>query len=152
MSELIDYELRKLFINHGPVKVMERWEHLIQEMKQFIQQVEKPKPLANPIILKDVLVPSEKVETPDKDIQKNKVKLHKEAIQKKRSELASQGIIPETQLTEENLKKWIQQEKKNYWTIAELTGCSDNDISSKAKHLNIYSDVALMIRRKKLEF
>lgn len=153
MSDDIDRVLRSLFITYGPLKVQERWENILQEFKQWIAQVEKPKPLANPIILKDVLVPHEKPVDSDKEKenQKNKMKAHKEAILKKRTELAAQGIIPETLLTEENLRKWIQQEKKNYWKIAEETGCQDSDISTKAKFLNIFSDVALLIRKKKSE-
>jgi hypothetical protein len=157
----LEHKLRDLFLGYGPVQVMVSWNKVLSEFRQALQLYDtKPTTL----VLKDVVEPVTKnpIEIPkpqaqklmasppsDKDVQKDKMRLHKEAILKKRQDLAAQGIIPETQLTDENLRKWIQTEKKTYWMIAELTGCNDIDISAKAKALDILSDVAKYIRHKR---
>lgn len=149
-------DLKKLFVEYGPVKVMEVWQNTLQEFRQALNEYDT-KPTT--IVAKDVIpeVIKNPIELPlskpspdkDKEAQKEKMKLHREKIAAKRQELASKGIIPETQLTDENLKRWIQQENKNYWTIAEETGCNDNDIGNIAKTKNILSEVAMMIRKKR---
>lgn len=167
-SEL-EHDLRQMFIEYGPSQVMASWNAILADFRKALQAIDNPakpnpvptitlkneivEPVTNPPVtnlrLQD-LKPKAKLEnTPDKDAQKEKMKAHREAIQKRRQELAAQGVIPETQLTEENLKKWIQQERKNYWTIAEETGCNDTDISNIAKSKSIFSEVAMMIRKKR---
>ena len=159
----VEQDLKKLFVLYGPEKVFTSWLKVVSEFRKALSDYDtKPQTLTltnvlEPVTKNPIEIPVAKPEPaqekttlhPDKEFQKEKMKLHKEAILKRRQELASQGVIPETQLTEENLKRWIQQEKKNYWTIAELTGCSDNDISHVAKTKNILSDVAMMIRKKR---
>lgn len=158
----LEQELRKLFVMYGPIQVTSSWQKVISDFRQALAQCDVKPPT---VVLKDVTEPvtknpivnppveqkpkSTSVPAPDKDAQKEKLKAHKDAITKRRQELAAQGVIPETQLTEQNLRKWIETEKKNYWQIAELTGCNDNDISSKAKALDILSDVARYIRHKR---
>lgn len=164
-SEL-EHDLRQMFIEYGPSQVMAMWNSILTDFRLALQDFDnqykhKPNPVPT-ITLKNEIVepitnpklqdlkPKAKLEnTPDKDAQKEKMKAHREAIQKRRQELAAQGVIPETLLTEENLKKWIQQERKNYWTIAEETGCNDTDISNIAKSKSIFSEVAMMIRKKR---
>jgi len=150
----LEADLQRLFVVYGPVRVMAGWKKLLNDFRAALQEVESPVPakiqLKN-VIVEPVVGPVQPKPTliPDKDAQKAKLKAHRDVVQKKREELAAQGVIPETQLTEENLKKWIQQEGKNYWTIAEMTGCADNDISNLAKSKNILSPVAMMIRKRR---
>lgn len=156
--DALESDLQRLFIVYGPAKVMKGWNKILQDFRQALQEVDT-KPIPTIVMKNEIVEPLTKpveqksqqtsVPAPDKEAQKEKMRVHREAIQKKRQELASQGVIPETQLTEENLKKWIQQEKKNYWTIAELTGCNDNDISNICKTKNILSETALYIRKKR---
>lgn len=156
--DALESDLQRLFIVYGPGKVMKGWNKILQDFRQALQEVDT-KPIPTIVLKNEIVEPLTKpveqklqptsVPAPDKEVQKEKMRVHREAIQKKRQELAAQGVIPETQLTEENLKKWIQQEKKNYWTIAELTGCNDNDISNICKTKNILSETALYIRKKR---
>ena len=153
----LESDLTRLFIQYRPSQVIQTWNTILADYRSALQETTPVPPtitMKNEIV-EPVLGPVESnpkptaVPFPDKEAQKAKMKAHKEAVQKKREELASQGVIPETQLTEENLKKWIQVENKNYWTIAEMTGCNDNDISNIAKSKNILSPVAMMIRKRK---
>ena len=155
--QTLEVELRSAFVKYGPVLTMKVWDKVLSDFRQALGECDtKPQT----IVLKDVVEPvtknpleihrpAAKAALPEKEAQKEKLRLHKEAIASKRTELAQKGVIPETQLTEENLKQWIQKENKNYWTIAELTGCNDTDVSSRAKSLNILSETAAYIRRKK---
>lgn len=155
----LEHDLQRLFIQYRPSQVMATWNKVIADFRLALQETAPALPT---IILKNEIVepvtkPLEQkskptsVPLPDKEAQKEKMKVHREAVQKKRQELAAQGIIPETQLTEENLKKWIQVERKNYWTIAEETGCNDNDISNIAKMKNILSETALLLRKRRAQ-
>lgn len=153
----IEGELRSLFIKYNPVLVMKVWEKTLADFRQALADYDtKPQTIVlnsitEPVMKNPLVIPEQKPKAvvSDKEAQKEKLRLHKELITKKRQELASQGVIPETQLTDENLRKWIQTEKKTYWQIAELTGCNDADISTKAKSLNILSDMAKYIRHKR---
>ena len=152
----LESKLQDLFVHYKPLEVMNAWNKLMQDFKAVAHAYDT-KPFPTIVMKNEIVEPLTKpaepkptsVPAPDKEAQKEKMRVHREAIQKKRQELAAQGVIPETQLTEENLKKWIQQEKKNYWTIAELTGCNDNDISNICKTKNILSETALYIRKKR---
>lgn len=155
---LLEQDLKNLFIQYGPTKVMETWADVLQQFRDALKLYDTPTRYVAPIKLSNEIIepltrptvqPPKPVSTPDKDEQKSKMKAHKEKIQQRRQELAAQGVIPETLLTEGNLRKWITEEKKNYWKIAEETGCNDTDISAKAKVLDIQSDVAKMIRFQK---
>lgn len=157
MPSMLESDLQRLFIVYKPKHVLEAWNKTIQHFRDILQEYDtKPTPtivlkneIVEPLTAQKPLEQKSKIVFPDKEAQKEKLRLHREAIMKRRQELAAQGTIPETQLTEENLKKWIQQERKNYWTIAELTGCNDVDISNKAKSLGILSEIAMMIRKKR---
>jgi hypothetical protein len=152
----LEQDLKKLFVTFGPLQVMATWTKVVSDFRQALSEYDtKPttvkfSDVIEPIMKNPIEVPAKP--TPvhaDKEAQKQKQKAHRDAVQKKREELQAKGIVPESQLTEENLKQWIHNEKKNYWTIAELTGCNDSDISNMAKTKNILSPVALMIRRQK---
>ena len=153
----LEQELRKLFVSYGPTQVMTSWTKVVSDFRQALSDYDTKPPtivlnnVTEPVMKNPIVIPEKKskAQSPDKEAQKDKLRLHKEAIAKKRQELAALGIIPETQLTEINLSRWIETEKKNYWTIAEETGCNDTDISAKAKSFNIMSDVAKYIRFKR---
>ena len=72
--------------------------------------------------------------------QKDMRKWQKRCEDKKRLEHESKGVNPETLLTAENLKKWLQEEKRTYSYIArEYVGMSDTKISEAAKALGLSS-------------
>lgn len=67
----------------------------------------------------------------------------KEQEGKKHAELVSQGIDPSSLLTVENLKKWVEEEKKSYSYIARrLVGLPEGQVSMEAKKHNIMSEIA----------
>jgi hypothetical protein len=150
----LESDLQRLFIQYRPQEVIRTWTKVLGDFRAALQEVDTPVPTKIELkntIAEPVLGPvqSNPASFHDKDAQKAKLKAHRDVVQKKREELAAQGVIPETQLTEENLKKWIQQESKTYWTIAEMTGCNDNYISNLAKSKNILSPVAMMFRKRR---
>jgi len=66
----------------------------------------------------------------------------KENEEKKYAELMSQGIVPESLLTQENLKKWLEKEDRTYAYIArELVGVSEGVVSSTAQKFGLKSSV-----------
>jgi hypothetical protein len=67
----------------------------------------------------------------------------KEQEEKKHAELVSQGIDPKTLLNVENLKKWVEEEKKSYSYIARrLVGLPESLVSTEAKKNGIVSEIA----------
>jgi hypothetical protein len=61
----------------------------------------------------------------------------------KYDELLHKGIDPHTLLTVENLKKWVEEEKKSYSYIARrLVGLPEAQVSAEAKKHNIVSEIA----------
>jgi len=74
-----------------------------------------------------------------KDIKK----WQKEQEDNKATELRAKGINPVSLLTEENMRKWIVDEKKTFAAIArEYVGLSDGVIASEAKRHGLQSEVA----------
>jgi hypothetical protein len=155
MSYNIDERMRGLFVEFGPKVVMATWSRVLQEFREALKEIE---PSKAPIVLTETVAPVPKKENTlvvppsglsDKELYQKKQQLHKEAVETKRKDQEAKGVNPLDLLTEENLKRWIQVEKKSYWVIAEEIGVQDTVISAKAKSLNILSDVALMIRKKK---
>ncbi len=74
---------------------------------------------------------------------------HKEEVAKKRKELESKGIKPESLLTKENLEKWLA-EGLSYMRIArEKVGIHENEVSTIAKTLGLQSNVRKYIVMKK---
>ena len=66
----------------------------------------------------------------------------KENEEKKYAELMSQGIVPESLLTQENLKKWLEKDDRTYAYIArELVGVSEGVVSSTAQKFGLKSSV-----------
>lgn len=67
----------------------------------------------------------------------------KQQEEKKHTELVSQGIEPKTLLNVENLKKWVEEEKKSYSYIARrLVGLPESLVSTEAKKNGIVSEIA----------
>ena len=63
--------------------------------------------------------------------------------------LVSEGINPETLLTKENLKEWVEVKKYNFAYIArELVGLTQNQVRFAAKAFNIQSPITE--RRKRI--
>jgi hypothetical protein len=61
----------------------------------------------------------------------------------KYDELLHKGIDPHSLLTVENLKKWVEEEKKSYSYIARrLVGLPEAQVSAEAKKHNIVSEIA----------
>lgn len=78
----------------------------------------------------------------DKDEQKAEVL-------KKRKELETQGIKPESLLTKENLTKWLD-EGMSYQRIArEYVGVSENEVSAVAKAFGLQSNISKFLFAKK---
>ena len=66
----------------------------------------------------------------------------KENEEKKYAELMSQGIVPESLLTQENLKKWLEKDERTYAYIArELVGVSEGVVSATAQKFGLKSSV-----------
>lgn len=64
----------------------------------------------------------------------------RQAVEKKRLELESQGISSISILTKENLKKWIDEEGNTYaWVAREKAGCPEEEVSTIAKSFGILS-------------
>jgi hypothetical protein len=159
----LESDLQRLFIQYRPTHVMAAWNKILADFRSALQETIPTPPtitLTNTII-EPVIGPVEQKSTPveqkstpsspDKDAQKAKLIAHREVVQKKHDELVAQGVTPEAQLTEENLRKWIQEESKSYWVIAEMTGCADNDISHLAKSKGIMSPIAMIIRNRRMK-
>jgi hypothetical protein len=90
---------------------------------------------------------SEKKEHPIKtpeQIKKERLD-HRAAVDKKRAEIESQGIIPESLLTKGNLESWIGSGYSYQRIAKELTGCHETTISQIAKSYGLRSVVAGMI-------
>lgn len=61
---------------------------------------------------------------------------------KKYAELMSQGVVPESLLTQENLKRWLEQDGRTYASIArELVGVSEGVVSTTAQKFGLKSSV-----------
>ena len=83
----------------------------------------------------------EKVTDEKKMADLNKRKIHKETVAKRKELLEGQGINGRQMLTQDAIKKWLD-EGKTYWDIAEQTGVPDADISVLAKSFGLQSKVS----------
>ncbi len=67
----------------------------------------------------------------------------KQEEEKKQKELVSQGIDPNSLMTVENLKRWVEDEKKSYSYIARrLVGLPEAHVATEAKKHGLVSEVA----------
>ena len=73
----------------------------------------------------------------------------KEKEEETHARLVSEGVNPETLLTKENLKEWVEVKKYNFAYIArELVGLTQNQVRFAAKAFNIQSPITE--RRKRI--
>lgn len=151
MDNQIQKELRGLLVNYGVEAVNLEWVKLLTTLESQIKAaLKKDVVVVAPHVPVSVLaapVPIETPPTPDASVVDKKT-LHKNAIYKKRAELAEQGIDGRTLLTEANIKKWLS-EGKTYWKIAEQTGMWDAEVSTIAKSFGVQSEVSKFIGLKK---
>ena len=158
---VIQKELRNLLVCYGVEKVNMGWVSLLTDLESQLKNFRKredavevptvpppsppapkPTPVPKPTPAPPVSPAVVAVEGVDKKTA------HKNAILKKRAELAEQNVEGRTLLTEANMKKWIS-EGLTYWKIAELTGVWDADVSALAKNFGIQSAVSKTIAFKK---
>ena len=166
---VIQKELRNLLVCYGVEKVNMSWVGLLTDLeaqlKSFrkredaveVPTVQPPPPLAptpaTPPSIKPTPTPPVSPAAPVAPAVVavggfDKKTAHKNAILKKRAELAEQNVEGRTLLTEANIKKWIS-EGLTYWKIAELTGVWDAEVSALAKNLGVQSAVSKTIAFKK---
>lgn len=90
--------------------------------------------------------PMEEVAEPNpKSAPKDPKRWQKEEELKKYKELREKGIVPSTLLTKENLKKWIEDEKKTFAAVArECVGVSEIRVSSASKKFGIRSTISTL--------
>jgi hypothetical protein len=70
-------------------------------------------------------------------------KWQKEQEDKKMRDLRSTGVNPASLLTEANLRKWVEEEKKTFAFIArEYVGLSDGVVAAEAKKYGLQSDTS----------
>jgi hypothetical protein len=138
---VIQKELRNLLVCYGVERVNMEWVSLLTNLEAQIksfrkreQPVEVPTlvPPTEPVVPSIVVTATEGVD---------KKTAHKNAILKKRAELAEQKVDGHTMLTEASMKKWIS-DGLTYWKIAELTGVWDAEVSTVAKNFGLQSAVS----------
>ncbi len=67
----------------------------------------------------------------------------KEQEAKKLAELTAQGIVPETLLTAQNIKKWIEDEHRTFAYVArEYVGMPEAKVADFAKEHGINSTIS----------
>ena len=70
-------------------------------------------------------------------------KWQKEQEDKKMQDLRATGVNPASLLTEANLRKWVEEEKKTFAFIArEYVGLSDGVVAAEAKKYGLQSDTS----------
>ena len=153
-EDVIQRQLRSLLVCYGVEKVNMSWVGLLTDLEAQLKSFRKREdaveaPTVVPPKQHEVVqhqTPSASgspaVEVVDKKIA------HKNAILKKRAELAEQNIEGRTLLTEASIKKWIS-EGLTYWKIAELTGVWDAEVSAIAKNFGLQSAISKTIAFKK---
>lgn len=160
-----EYEdLKKVFENTSKSKGEEPKEKK-QEKKQtpVEEPVDQERSLMSMRDKKIKILKKDTVEQPSEEHTQDTLaaKTAKEAKQnqkdlevKKRQELEASGVVPESLLTEENLRKWIVTEKRTFAYIARMyVGCPEAQVATVAKSFQIESEIskkrAEIIRGKK---
>jgi len=154
---VIQKELRNLLVCYGVEKVNMGWVSLLTDLEAQLKNFRKRE---DAVEVPTVLSPTPPIKpTPAPPVSPvapavvavegvDKKTAHKNAILKKRADLALQNVEGRTLLTEANLKKWIL-EGLTYWKIAELTGVWDAEVSAVAKNFGLQSEVSKTIAFKK---
>jgi hypothetical protein len=93
--------------------------------------------------LKEVIV-SEKAFRDPKEMKE----FQRLAVEAKRKENESLGLTPSNFLTQENLKKWIEDEGQTYaWVAREKAGCPETQVSAQAQMMGIKSRISKKMGR-----
>ena len=154
---VIQKELRNLLVCYGVEKVNMSWVGLLTDLEAQLKSfrkredaVEVPTVLPPTPPIKPTPAPPVSPVAPVAPVVEgvDKKTAHKNAILKKRAELAEQNVEGRSLLTEASIKKWIS-EGLTYWKIAELTGVWDAEVSALAKNFGIQSAVSKTIAFKK---
>jgi len=157
---VIQKELRNLLVCYGVEKVNMSWVGLLTDLEAQLKNFRKredavevptvlPPPLPTPVPKPTPVPPVSPVAPAVVAVEGvDKKTAHKNAILKKRAELAEQNVEGRSLLTEASIKKWIS-EGLTYWKIAELTGVWDAEVSALAKNFGIQSAVSKTIAFKK---
>lgn len=95
--------------------------------------------------MKDVIVTvSEKTFRDPKEMKE----FQKSAVEAKRKENEAAGFQPSYFLTNENLKKWIEDEGQTYaWVAREKAGCPETQVSATAQMMGIKSRISKKMGR-----
>lgn len=81
------------------------------------------------------------------DVKQQKAK-HREDVDKKRQELVTKGVKPESLLSEINLRKWLG-DGQSYLKIAKETGVHEQQVALIAKGFGLQSNVSKYVAMKK---
>ena len=140
-------------------KVEQKQEQVDEERNLMSMRDKKIKILKKETVTE---VPSPQPSVPQPSVQENvstaaakEAKQHQKELEvKKRQELEASGVVPESLLTEENLRKWILTEKRTFAYIARMyVGCPEAQVATVAKSFQIESEIskkrAEIIRGKK---
>jgi hypothetical protein len=93
--------------------------------------------------LKEVVV-SEKAFRDPKEMKE----FQRLAVEAKRKENEAAGLQPSNFLTQENLKKWIEDEGQTYaWVAREKAGCPETQVSAQAQMMGIKSRISKKMGR-----
>lgn len=81
------------------------------------------------------------------DVKQQKAK-HREDVDKKRQELVTKGVKPESLLSETNLRKWLG-DGQSYLKIAKETGVHEQQVALIAKGFGLQSNISKYVAMKK---
>ena len=166
MTDALERTLRALWVEYGLQQLNMAYVNMLTTMETQLKELRSPPVLPKPqtVVLMNTIdtptdpkvvvkkktpsvpapVPApvpEKVTDEKKMADLNKRKIHKETVGKRKELLEGQGINGRQMLTQDAIKKWLD-EGKTYWDIAEQTGVPDADISVLAKSFGLQSKVS----------
>lgn len=87
------------------------------------------------------------VSPPAIEVKQQKAK-HREEVEKKKQELITKGIKPESLLTEANLRKWLG-DGYSYQKVAKETGVHEQQVALMAKSFGLQSNISKYVAMKK---
>lgn len=117
----------------------------LQSKPVELKQMEDVQLSLEKIEMKDVIVNvSEKTFRDPKEMKE----FQKNAVETKRKENEAAGFQPSHFLTNENLKKWIEDEGQTYaWVAREKAGCPETQVSATAQMMGIKSRISKKMGR-----
>lgn len=123
------------------------------ETDSLVEEEQQPQP-SDPTVKQVIITSTKTIKTPVTQttplpIDVKQVKqMHRDEVEKKKQELITKGIKPESLLTEANLKKWIG-EGQSYLKIAKGTGVHENQVATLAKSFGLQSKISKYVAMKK---